>query len=309
MADLNTQSKQVTTYFKGAIPLLLMEDLAANNGMFSDSMIEAGVKAFQLIQEHSREYQPQEICGVGTAAFRKAQNGEAFLNEISRRFGIDISLVNQETEAAIGFLAATEELATSEGAADVPDHNSILVWDVGNGSFQITAIKKNDGGYYDYSAPLGNHTSLAQLLEIQEKPPTGSPFPISLEDILKLVKEISSHLPPVPEWLLEKTVNPSTKLVTINGDHTVFGAFATLAGKTVSYGPQEVWQQLVRLSDLSEEEIAVLSNNIEPHKVIPKLALLYSILRLLKISPSFSVTPSGNTLGIIRYDALWKIHE
>lgn len=308
LGDTPTQSRLVHTYSAGVVPLLLMEDISLNNGRISASMLDAGCAAIERIKEHVREYGPQEFSGVGTAAFRKALNGHELLERVQNEQGVRILLVNQEMEAEIGFLTALQELTSNRHSEkEVTENKNIVVWDVGNGSFQITTTSTfQDQKYNDYSGALGNQTTLAILLEILKKDATQSPNPTPEASVHELVKKIQEAMAPVPVWLKEKLSNHSTQVITISGDFTIFGTFALLTGKTTNYTKEDVWREIVNLCNKSDMEISPLVKGIEPHKALTKLALLYATMDHLNITPNFSINPDGNTSGIITLNALWK---
>ena len=66
---------------------------------------------------------------VATSAIREAEDGAAFRDELSERFGLDIRTISGEEEARLTFLGAT----TGRGAGEDP----VLVFDIGGGSTEF----------------------------------------------------------------------------------------------------------------------------------------------------------------------------
>ena len=73
-----------------------------------------------------------QYSAVATAVFRKASNGETFLNEAVREaLGIKVQIVTHELEAQLGY-------STAQAVSKL---SHCIAWDTGGGSFQI--IRKN----------------------------------------------------------------------------------------------------------------------------------------------------------------------
>jgi exopolyphosphatase/guanosine-5'-triphosphate,3'-diphosphate pyrophosphatase len=82
---------------------------------------------------------------VATSAVRDAVNGEEFLDEASRRTGVDVRILDGAEEATYSYVGATTGLA--------PDSRTTVIVDVGGGSTELAA--KFDGVLKSYSMQLG----------------------------------------------------------------------------------------------------------------------------------------------------------
>ena len=67
------------------------------------------------------------MYGVDTEAFRKAENGQFYINHLSKKFNFPFKILNQTDEAKYGFLNA--KVLTGL------DENKIISWDCGAGSY------------------------------------------------------------------------------------------------------------------------------------------------------------------------------
>lgn len=145
------------------------------DGCFGESIRSFGINTFKEILEIFEEQGVEKIAAVATEAFRKASNGIAFAEEV-QAIGLPLQVISQEEEGAIGFYSA---LSSSDQKP-----SSMLVWDIGTGSFQISAENPIDevAVYMQSfgSVPFKNYI----IHNIQGKDPAAfpSPNPISAED-------------------------------------------------------------------------------------------------------------------------------
>lgn len=73
----------------------------------------------------------QEIFAVGTAALRRAGNARALLDEVRRRFAVEVEIIDGATEARYSFLGAAYALPVEDG----------LLVDIGGGSLEIVRFR------------------------------------------------------------------------------------------------------------------------------------------------------------------------
>ena len=82
---------------------------------------------------------------LATAAVRDAENGQAFMAEVKKRFGFDVRILSGEEEARYGFLGAVGGLPVDHG----------VLFDVGGGSMQVTRFRQRRV-MHAVSLPLGS---------------------------------------------------------------------------------------------------------------------------------------------------------
>lgn len=86
------------------------------------------------------------MYAVGTAALRDASDGAEFCEEIKRDLGLEINVIDGDTEAYLSALGVTHGFEKSEG----------IVADQGGGSLDMARIKDGEVKKARYSFQLGN---------------------------------------------------------------------------------------------------------------------------------------------------------
>jgi exopolyphosphatase/guanosine-5'-triphosphate,3'-diphosphate pyrophosphatase len=95
---------------------------------------------------HAKEFQTEEILAFATSAIRDAKNGKDILNQINKKFEIDLQVLSGDDEAQMTFLAVRRWLGWSSGR--------LLVLDIGGGSLEI-AVGDDERAEATISLPLG----------------------------------------------------------------------------------------------------------------------------------------------------------
>ena len=95
---------------------------------------------------HAKDFQTEEILAFATSAIRDAKNGKDILNQINKKFEIDLQVLSGDDEAQMTFLAVRRWLGWSSGR--------LLVLDIGGGSLEI-AVGDDERAEATVSLPLG----------------------------------------------------------------------------------------------------------------------------------------------------------
>jgi exopolyphosphatase/guanosine-5'-triphosphate,3'-diphosphate pyrophosphatase len=95
---------------------------------------------------HAKEFQTEEILAFATSAIRYAKNGKEILDQINKKFEIDLQVLSGDDEAQMTFLAVRRWLGWSSGR--------LLVLDIGGGSLEI-AVGDDERAEATISLPLG----------------------------------------------------------------------------------------------------------------------------------------------------------
>ena len=106
----------------------LGEGLSAT-GRLSDAAMERTIEALKQCRNKLREHEPARMRLIATEACRSASNGEAFIARVKAELGMDLEIVDRQTEAS---LAVT-------GCADLIEEESAgaLMFDIGGGSSEL----------------------------------------------------------------------------------------------------------------------------------------------------------------------------
>jgi exopolyphosphatase/guanosine-5'-triphosphate,3'-diphosphate pyrophosphatase len=99
-------------------------------GELNEEPIRRTVQAIADMAEEAERHAVATVAAVGTAGVRMARNGEAFVEAVRERIGIDVEIISGDEEGRLAYVAATEGLQLGDG--------SLVVFDTGGGSSQFT---------------------------------------------------------------------------------------------------------------------------------------------------------------------------
>ena len=105
---------------------------------------------------HAKDFQTEEILAFATSAIRDATNGKDILDQINKKFEIDLQVLSGDDEAQMTFLAVRRWLGWSSGR--------LLVLDIGGGSLEI-AVGDDERAEATVSLPLGASRLTREYLE------------------------------------------------------------------------------------------------------------------------------------------------
>lgn len=268
----------------------LKDDLDAHGGSFSPAVTEellgvlADLLALAAAQQPAVPQEQLRCAAVATAAFREAANGEAVCAEIQRRLGLAVQIVTQTEEAQLGFLSAVE------AAGPDADPRSVVVFDMGSGSFQVAALRRDGGGSAEQPQQVGDFsrgigfTSLIHSFQTQVRgADTGNfeirlsfdaqmdgaeLYPVSAEDVAAFASFVDGVLDGDGEdavaWLQAVLAEPSTQVLGIGGIPLMLPAVATRAQEVTLV---EVEAAVERRVGLTSEEIKAAEPELHPNLV------------------------------------------
>lgn len=187
----------------------LMRRITRLGGGFSPETgisTEARRRSLHAIKEFSaniNDYGASMVRAVATSAVRDAVNGQAFCREIFDETGIQLEVIDGETE---GFLTLQGVLA---GLDEVPEQ--LLMFDIGGGSTEFT-LSNCGSPLFSRSLPLG----VVRLTE-------GKPDPAAMEEkidreLFRLTEEMNSKglLPLAVDTVTVGTAGTATTLAAIS---------------------------------------------------------------------------------------------
>ena len=236
-------------------------------------------------------YGATQFCGIATAVFRKARNGEAFLKSL-KKLGLEIKLIDQEMEGRIGWQTAANAYSN---AFDNAEASEIVSWDSGGGSFQIT--NRHGDMYGDHQ---GSATVTSIMLEVQKRQKSASPNPVRENHVLECVRVLSERIASKsPSW-----IHSESNVVAIGGRTCAF-RICKLACGTNTYGPSDVMSALKRLQGKTDEELRQMGFP-EVRMALPKLCLIYTVMKKCNISKLTYIRTNGSTLGVLVERGLWS---
>ncbi len=111
----------------------LGEGLTAS-GRLSDLAMDRAVEALKVCAEKLRSRSVRMVRLIATEACRSAANGEAFLDRVKSETGLDLEIVDRETEARLA-VSGCGPLVNSQTDA-------LVLFDIGGGSSEIALIDR-----------------------------------------------------------------------------------------------------------------------------------------------------------------------
>lgn len=115
------------------VPIRLGQD-AFTVGEISEESAERMVKAMTAFKLLMDVYKVEKYAACATSAMREAYNGNDLVDEIAKKAGINIDIIEGKTEAAI--------IANSDLEAYIKNDGHYLYVDVGGGSTEFTLFSK-----------------------------------------------------------------------------------------------------------------------------------------------------------------------
>ncbi|OCP16836.1 MULTISPECIES: Ppx/GppA phosphatase family protein [unclassified Ensifer] len=195
----------------------LGEGLGAS-GRLSDDAMDRAVEALKVCATKLGARMIRRSRLIATEAARAAENGESFLERVAKETGLELEIINRETEA---------RLAVS-GCSSLVDREtrSVVLFDIGGGSSEIAVIRIGD----NRSNRLANHithwTSLpVGVVTLSERHGGQHVTPASFEAMVQEVEGMLARFDSPPVEALATGIAG-------NGFHLIgtSGTVTTLAG-------------------------------------------------------------------------------
>ena len=108
------------------------------SGRLSEAAIGRTLEALRICRDKMRARGVARARLIATEACRAAENGAEFLEQVKDRIGLELEIVDRETEAMLA-AAGCGELADAEA-------ESTVLFDIGGGSSEIVWMSRSQGG-------------------------------------------------------------------------------------------------------------------------------------------------------------------
>jgi exopolyphosphatase / guanosine-5'-triphosphate,3'-diphosphate pyrophosphatase len=247
LVNLKTQ-KIEKVLVNESFPVQYQEELEKSlDGKFNETVMKTGLEALQKSKEIAQKQGANKVIAIATASFRQATNVQEFVERVKQETGIPIYIIDQNLEGILGFQATTAQFKA--------DPKDVVVWDIGGGSFQFTAL--DEAGELivyrgtDASIPFKNHV----IKNIKKEDPNliTTPNPLNrtqLRDAGTYARQISTK---VDTLFREKIRNPKTKVVGI-GNIFAYGIYP-LIGKKDNFAMNELYEKVQQLEDKNDSDL------------------------------------------------------
>ncbi|MCW0000568.1 exopolyphosphatase [Pararhizobium sp. YC-54] len=195
----------------------LGEGLGASGRLSPDAM-DRSIEALKVCAAKLKSRDIRKTRLIATEAARAAENGEAFLERVLAETGLELEIINRETEARLAVSGCSSLVGR--------ETKSVVLFDIGGGSSEIAVIKIGE----NRSSRLANHithwTSLpVGVVTLSERHGGQDVSPASFEAMVLEVQGMLSNFDCPAIHTLE---NPGDE----NGFHLIgtSGTVTTLAG-------------------------------------------------------------------------------
>ncbi|MCO6187031.1 exopolyphosphatase [Rhizobium sp. L1K21] len=122
----------------------LGEGLAAS-GRLSEDAMDRAVEALKICAAKLEHRNIRKHRLIATEACRSAENGEAFLKRVAAEAGLELEIINRETEARLAVSGCSSLVGR--------ETRSVVLFDIGGGSSEIAVIQAEE----NRSRRLANH--------------------------------------------------------------------------------------------------------------------------------------------------------
>ena len=106
-------------------------------GYISDAAIERAVAALSICRDKIRARKATRLRLVATEACRTASNAKAFMDRVAAEAGIQLEVIDRETEAALAVTGCSPLLD--------PQGRGAILFDIGGGSTELVRIERDPG--------------------------------------------------------------------------------------------------------------------------------------------------------------------
>lgn len=116
----------------------LGEGLSAS-GRLSDAAMSRAVEALAICRDKMKNRGVTRTRLIATEACRSADNGEEFRNRVALEVGLDLEIIDRETEARLAATGCTPLMD--------PQNDGVLLFDIGGGSSELVRLdRSSDAG-------------------------------------------------------------------------------------------------------------------------------------------------------------------
>jgi len=295
VAEVEPTSKRIVrSIFSASVQTLFLRDLkhsGSDSMLISPEMYALGMHTIKNFIADTNHLGVTQTAAVATEAFRKAANGKAVVAAFARECGVEISVIQGEQEARLGYESAR---ALSGLEAD-----ALLAWDCGAGSFQLS---NGSDSHVDVHGS-GTMRAVASAME------AGLTRGQLSEALLAYLR---TELKTVPLWLQTEVLH---SVVAIGSSQSIFNQQRVLSG-LVTFDQFDVERTLAEVAAIPEhmlpalerERSAALEYVVKEENAqyaLPKLALLLGAMRHLRIGEVTFKPTNGNCLALLTHGDLW----
>ncbi|WP_028829493.1 Ppx/GppA phosphatase family protein [Proteocatella sphenisci] len=258
------------------------------DGFISKDAINRNLDSFINFVNTAKTDNAEYIYAIGTSALRDSKNKEEFVELAKINTGIEIEIINGNTEAELGFYGV---------AMGVDDTEKLLIIDIGGGSTEFVVGSKQEGVIYKESIDIG-------AVRLTEKFKTKQDSDdVSLIEMTKYINSKISHL-----YKIITTYNIK-KVIGIGGTITTA---SSINQNMKTYDTNKIHNSLLKVQDVeymlnSLNQIPLRDRKkvvgLDPARadiIVSGLNILICILKCLNVT-TVTVSEYDNLEGLMYY--------
>jgi len=268
-----------------SIKVAYSADLKKNDRKFSVAIQAEGLKAIQTLLKEGNTKKPARWIGIATSAFRVAKNGKAVLADFAKKTQVDLRIIPQDQEGALGFSAGIQ-------AATVPA-SKVVVWDIGGGSQQFAFLKDRKVEVIKLEDRASEGFKEVLIRDVKHEKDMKSPNPIGVKN-LKAADQAARRFAENVKFPFQPE-----QVIGIGGVHV--NSFAkTLNGRS-PYTMADLQKAITKYASFTD---AALKDDYADTQV-SNLILVKGMMEQLKI-PAVTVSKFGGAEGALVYPGFWR---
>ncbi|MEM7549199.1 MAG: exopolyphosphatase [Bacteroidota bacterium] len=151
----------------------------------TDSAIDRALKAVKHFEALISKYEVDDVKCIATSAFRNAENGEKLAEMIKANSGIDVHIIDGQTEASLVLEGVKKAIDLDEDAS--------LVIDIGGGSVEVIIADRNQK-YWSESFEIGAQRLLDKFHKSD---------PITIDEIISIDEYFESTFSKLEQAITE----------------------------------------------------------------------------------------------------------
>lgn len=186
IVDYDEQGSWTETYRERFYVKLAVDGI----NVLSPAAIERADKALEKISAIVDEHQVRQIRAVGTAALRTADNALTFLDQILRKYSINVKIINGDQEAHLIYVGVSSVWESPQKPA--------LIMDIGGGSVEFVLA---DATQYIWRASFPIGVAILRRKYHKAEPITASEIDRLTRDLMKILESLQTMI---------KKYNPKT---------------------------------------------------------------------------------------------------
>lgn len=249
VAEVNLRNHKIEKILVNeSFPVQYQEQLSkSTNNTFDEQVMQTGLEAIRKSAQIAAQHHAEKVVAVATASFRKAANSEAFIDRIFKETGVRVYVIDQELEGKLAFNAVL-----SQGNYDP---QKLIVWDIGGGSLQLTALKPPE----DYLIFRGDIASIQfknmVIQDIQGKNinQISTPNPLTSNEIQRGIFKAREIAQRVDHVFKDRLSRPDVQVVGV-GNIFAYGIYPAV-GKKSPFNQEDLHKATFDMADKDDQQL------------------------------------------------------